>query len=152
MSEHDRYLAQAVELARQNVQDGGRPYAAVLVRDGHVLAEAVNTLLKTNDPTDHAELRAISEATRAQGSPRLDGAIMYASGQPCPMCLALMHMTGVGQVFYAHSNEDGEPFGLSTAAIYEQMRLPLAEQSIDIQYRPIKTDAPLYSVWKKRTC
>ncbi|MFX8751226.1 nucleoside deaminase, partial [Acinetobacter baumannii] len=77
-----------------------------LVKDGKVIATGVNEIGATGDPTTHAELQAIRAASRALGSPRLDGCVIYASGHPCPMCLAAMHLTGITEVTYAYSNED----------------------------------------------
>ena len=147
MSLERNYLEQAVELARQNVENGGRPFAALLVRDGQVLARAVNEIHLTQDPTAHAELQAIRVASQQLG-PRLDGCVIYASGQPCPMCLAAMHLCGVSRVVFAAANAEGEPFGLSTAAVYQQMALPLGEQQIEIQHLPQPAMAAVYARWQ----
>ena len=100
--------------------------------------------------TAHAELQAIRAASKLLESPRLDGCTIYASGHPCPMCLAAMHLTGIRDVAYAYSNEDGEPYGLSTAAIYAQLAQPLPSQSLKIAYLPARPDGEedLYKMWK----
>ncbi len=146
------FLGQAVDLAMANVRDGGgRPFGALVVKDGEVIATGVNEIGATGDPTAHAELTAIRRAAQALGAPRLDGCVVYASGQPCPMCLAAMHMTGVRKVRFCYSNDDGEPYGLSTAAVYAQMAQPLESQTIDIAHQPISADEPsLYALWKAR--
>ncbi|WP_016746294.1 nucleoside deaminase, partial [Rhizorhabdus wittichii] len=113
-ADEQRFLRAAIELARDNVAQGGRPFGAVVVKDGAIVAVGVNEILATNDPTAHAELGAIRAAARRLGSPDLSGCTVYASGHPCPMCMAAMRMAGIGAVAYAYSNEDGEPFGLST--------------------------------------
>lgn len=74
--------------------------------------------------------------------------MIYASGQPCPMCLSAMHLCGVTRVVYAASNQQGEPFGLSTAAIYQQLALPLSEQKLAIQHIPQPAMVEIYSDWK----
>lgn len=144
------FLAQAVDLAMANVIDnGGRPFGAVVVKNGEVIASGVNEIGATGDPTAHAELTAMRRAAQVLGAPRLDGCVVYASGQPCPMCLAAMHMTGVQAVRFCYSNEDGEAFGLSTAPVYAQMAKPLEDQQIDIRQQSIARDAPsLYALWK----
>lgn len=149
MSTESLYLGQAIALARANIAQGGRPFGAVLVRQGAVLATAVNQIHATQDPTSHAELNAIRAASQALGSPDLRGSVVYASGQPCPMCLAAMRLAGVEQVFYAHSNEDAAPFGLSTAAIAEDLAKPLSEQSMHIRHVPVPAQgqADLYAEW-----
>ena len=133
MSDEQRFLCAAVELARANIGKGGRPSGAVVVRDGEVVATGVNEIHSTNDPTAHAELTAIRAASRKLGSPDLSGCAVYASGHPCPMCMAAMRLAGVGRVAYAYSNDDGAPYGLSTAAIYEDLAKPFAEQSMTIR-------------------
>ncbi len=149
MTDDDRFLGEAIELARANIARGGRPFGAVLVRDGEVLATAVNEIHATNDPTSHAELNAIRAASRKLGSPDLKGSAVYASGHPCPMCMAAMRLSGVEKVSYAYSNDDGAPFGLSTAAIYEDLARPFAEQSMTIRHVPVRTQgkADLYAEW-----
>jgi guanine deaminase len=150
MQTAEDYLRLAIRLARTNVEEhGGRPFGAVLVRDGEIIATGVNEILATHDPSTHAEMQAIRAATTAQKSPRLDGCVMYASGHPCPMCLSLMHMIGFREVYYAYSNEDGEPFDLSTAKIYAEMAKPVAQQCIRIEHVPLREDRHLYEVWKR---
>ena len=147
MHSDEFYLQRAVALAANNVAGGGRPFAALLVKDDQVIVEAVNTLHISQDPTAHAELLAIRAASQQLG-PRLEGCVIYASGQPCPMCLSAMQLCGVTRVVYAASNQQGEPFGLSTAAIYQQLALPLSEQKLAIQHIPQPAMVEIYSDWK----
>ncbi|SCZ00494.1 nucleoside deaminase [Microvirga guangxiensis] len=152
MSPAERFLCEAIDLARENVRKGGRPFGAVLVKDGAVIATGVNEIHTTQDPTTHAELQAIRAASRALGSPRLDGCVVYASGHPCPMCLSAMHLTGIREVNYAYSNDDGEPYGLSTAAIYAELAKPLAEQSLKIAHVPVRLEeGDIYEMWRDAT-
>lgn len=152
MSEEENFLRRAIELAHENSANGGRPFGAVVVKDGKVVATGVNEILSTNDPTSHAELNAIRSASRKLGSPNLAGCVVYASGHPCPMCMAAMRMAGIGAVAYAYSNEDGAPHGLSTAAIYAEMAKPFSEQSMKISHIPVRVDScpDLYGDWKRR--
>lgn len=149
MNEETRYLLEAIALARANVDKGGRPFGAVVVRDGAVIATGVNDILATNDPTAHAELTALRAASRQLGSPDLSGCVVYASGHPCPMCMAAMRLAGVRGVAYAYSNDDGAPFGLSTAAVYADLAKPFAEQSMHIRHLPVAEEASpeLYAAW-----
>ena len=149
MTDEDRFLGEAIGLARANIGKGGRPFGAVLVRDGAVIATAVNEIHASNDPTSHAEMNAIRAASRKLGSPDLRGSAIYASGHPCPMCMAAMRLAGVERVFYAYSNDDGAPFGLSTAAIYEDLAKPFERQSMTIRHVPVRPEgeADLYAEW-----
>lgn len=147
----DRFLRAAIELARENVARGGRPFGAVVVKDGAIVATGVNEILATNDPTAHAELGAIRAASRKLASPDLSGCTVYASGHPCPMCMAAMRMAGIGAVVFAYSNEDAEPFGLSTAAIYADLARPFSQQSMTIRHVPAEDAAQpaIYVDWKR---
>ncbi len=152
MRDANRFLCQAIELAHANVEAGGRPFGAVVVRAGEVIATAVNETHLSRDVTDHAELLAIRAAARTHGPEALKGSAVYASGHPCPMCLAAMRLAGVGEVAYAYSNEDGAPFNLSTADIYAELRKPFPEQSMTIRHVPTRLEArtDLYDDWSSR--
>lgn len=149
MSDAKVFLRQAVELARENIEAGGRPFGAVVVNGGEVIATAVNEMHLSHDVTDHAELLAIRVAARTHGADALKGSSVYASGHPCPMCMAAMRLAGVGTVAYAYSNEDGVPFNLSTAEIYADLKRPFAEQSMTISHLPLesKPGQNLYEQW-----
>lgn len=152
MISHETWLGMAVELALESVREGGgRPFGAVIVKNGALVATGVNELHRTGDPTTHAELQAIREACARLASPRLEGCTVYASGQPCPMCLSAMYLCGVDACFYAYSNEEGEPWGLGTAAIYEQLARPLPQQSLHLRHLPVRPEGDdLYELWSRR--
>lgn len=145
------FLRDAIALARANAERGGRPFGAVVVKDGVVVATGVNEILASGDPTAHAELSALRAASRALGSPDLSGCKVFASGHPCPMCMAAMRLSGVAAVAYAYSNEDGAPYGLSTAAVYADLAKPFAEQSMAIRHVPAaaRADPDLYADWQR---
>lgn len=151
MSDTLHFLNMAIELARANIAAGGRPFGAVLVRDGQVLTTGVNEILTSHDPTAHAELMAVRAASRKLGSPDLSGCAVYASGHPCPMCMAAMRLAGIREVAYAYSNDDGAPYGLSTAAVYADLAKPFEEQSMRIRHVPVPEQGGpgLYAQWQQ---
>lgn len=152
MPSDEHFLQQSIDLALANVREAsGRPFGALVVKNGEVIATGVNEIGATGDPTAHAELSAIRQAAQVLGSPRLDGCIVYASGQPCPMCLSAMYLTGVSAVRFAYSNADGEPYGLSTSSIYAELAKPLADQALDVRQQAADPaqESP-YAVWKAR--
>ena len=150
MSAHDNYLQQDLALAARNVEQGGRPFGAVIVRNGDAIAEAVNTLHLDDDPTGHAELNAIRAIAAQSGSAALRECVVYASGQPCPMCLSAMYLTGVKEVWFANSNGDGETFRLSTAAIYQQLQQPLEQQTLPVHHLPQPNGLAVYQRWAEK--
>ena len=152
MTTTEHYLRLTLDLARQNAERGGKPFASVIVKDGKVVASAVNCVEANNDPTAHAETEAIRAAAKALNSTRLDGCVIYASGHPCPMCLAAMYVSGIEQGFYAHSIED-VPNGLSLGGmIYEEFRKPVAEQKIRLEHHPVSgVGESVYAFWQRAT-
>ncbi len=152
MEQNMDLLRQAIQLAYANAEKGGRPFGALIVKDSRIIAKAVNEILQTNDPTAHAELLAIRAASRELGSASLAGCSVFASGHPCPMCMGAMRLAGIKEVTYAYSNEDGAPFGLSTAEIYADLAKPLDEQSMKIRHIPARVEgqADLYAHWQDR--
>ncbi|EMF4709344.1 MULTISPECIES: nucleoside deaminase [Providencia] len=148
-----QFLQQAISLAKENVKAGGRPFGAVIVRDGAVVATGVNQMLELNDPTAHAELMALRQAGETLKRTRLEDCVVFASGQPCPMCLAAMRMAGISRIVYAYSNQDAEPFGLSTEAIAQSLRVePQQQRGLTfIQLKPEnEAQSALYTFWREQ--
>lgn len=123
MNNDRKFLEQAIELAMENKQNGGRPFGALLVKDDKVVSTGVNNMLKTFDPSAHAELEAIRKATADARSLDLSGSTIYASSQPCPLCLAAIAMTGVSRVIYAFDNSDAAPFNFSSQGLYDKLHI-----------------------------
>ncbi len=131
-----------MQLARANHRQGGRPFAALLVRDDQLVASAVNGIHLDGDPTRHAELEALRKAS--QSAP-LAGSIVYASGHPCPMCLGALVMNGIAAVYYAFDNADAAPFGFDSTAAYQTLGLPLAPPPLPLVKLAVSiTAAELY--------
>ncbi|MGL5813522.1 MAG: nucleoside deaminase [Aeromonas sp.] len=133
---HQEWLEQALHLALTHRQQGGRPFAALLVKEGKLVASAVNRMLEAGDPTRHAEMEALREASQ-QGP--LKDAVVYASGHPCPMCLCALVMNGISAVYYAFDNADAAPFGFDSSASYDRLRLPLSPPPLPL----IKLKSPI---------
>ena len=126
-------LRQAVQLAHDNRAQGGRPFGAVLAQGNEVVATGVNEIIASHDPSTHAEMQAIRAGTQKRANPSLAGLSIYASGHPCPMCLAALVMAGADRVFYAFDNRDAAPYGLSSEGAYQRLRLPLDPPPLPLQ-------------------
>lgn len=151
MSNDEDFLQKAITLAFDNVELGGRPFGAVVVKDDKIIAIGVNRMQADCDPTAHAELLALRAAGKVLQSPRLDDCSVYASGQPCPMCFAAMRMSGINKIIFAYSNEQAEPFGLSTAKIATELAKPVTEQTgVHFEHCPADDDAALYRRWQEK--
>lgn len=116
-------MARAIELALENVRNGGGPFAAVIVKNGSIIAEGANRVTALNDPTAHAEVVAIRTACAALGSFQLDGCDVYTTSEPCPMCLGAIYWARPARVYFASSKADAAQAGFDDAFIYEQIAL-----------------------------
>ncbi len=153
MSTEDKYLLESIRLAMGNVKDRKPPtwpFGAVLVKDGEVLARAVNQVDELCDPSAHAEMQALRSAAKALGSTDLSGSVMYASGYPCSMCYTAMLLAGVKTVYYAYSNEDGEPYDLSAERGYAELAKPEGQREMALVCRRVRDHGEdLYKAWQK---
>lgn len=98
---HEQWLQKTIEMAIENVEQGGGPFAALLVKNGNVLGQGTNRVHIAQDPSAHAELLAIREACTTLQTTDLSDCILYASGEPCPMCLGAAYWAKVGKIYYA---------------------------------------------------
>lgn len=120
--EDERHLARAVKLSREHMEHGeGGPFGAVIVRGDAVLAEGWNQVTSTNDPTAHAEVVAIRRACETIGAFSLEGATLYASCEPCPMCLASAYWARISRIVYANTRQDAAAIGFDDAMIYDEI-------------------------------
>ena len=100
------FVKQTIELAMNNVEQGGRPFATLVVRDGEVIAQSANQAAQTSDPTAHAEILAIREACRKLGTENLTDCDIYILASPCPMCLGALYYCSPRQIFYITTREE----------------------------------------------
>src|SRR3954447_16239107 len=115
-------MALALELAVRNAESGqGGPFGAVVARRDDVLATGANGVVEGSDPTAHAEIVAIRAACARLGSFQLEGCELYASCEPCPMCLGAIYWARPRAVFYAATRHDAAAAGFDDAYVYEQI-------------------------------
>jgi guanine deaminase len=127
---HTTYIRRAIELAERNIDRGGGPFGAVIVKDGEVIAEASNQVTRSNDPTAHAEIVAIREAGRKLNNFDLSGCAIYTSCEPCPMCLGAIYWARITEVWYASGREDAEAAGFDDSLIYEELSKEIADRKL----------------------
>ncbi|MDM5224839.1 nucleoside deaminase [Cytobacillus sp. NJ13] len=148
----DHFMKRAIELAINNVKDGGQPFGAVLVKDQDIVAEGVNELHKKHDVSGHAEMLAIRRAQEQFQTNDLAGFTMYASGEPCPMCLTAMYFAGIDKVYYCQSVDDAFNAGLGKSKmIYEDLKNSRDERGLKMVQMPLNVDQdnPM-KLWKKK--
>jgi len=121
----------AIELAIDGVNAGrGGPFGAVVVKAGQIVGRGCNQVTATNDPTAHAEIAAIRDACAALRTFRLVGCELYASCEPCPMCLAAIYWAHIERFYFGCTAADADAIGFSDEAIRRQIALPTAARSI----------------------
>jgi guanine deaminase len=107
-----KYMDIAIEMALKNVEEGGTPFGALVVKGDEIVGRGVNTMHQFPDIAGHAELIAIRQAQELLGRIDLSDCVVYASGHPCPMCLGSMGMSGIKKYVYANSVQDAYDAGL----------------------------------------
>ena len=125
-----RFMNMAAELAEKNIDEGGGPFGAVIVRDGEIVATGVNRVTASNDPTAHAEVNAIRNACSKEQTFNLSGCVIYSSCEPCPMCLSALYWAGVSKIYYGCNQDDAEAINFSDSFIYRELDKPKAERMI----------------------
>jgi tRNA(Arg) A34 adenosine deaminase TadA len=152
ITETDReYLRQAIELARRGVEDGvGGPFGCVIVKDGVVIGKGCNGVTSTNDPTAHAEIVAIRDACRQLGYYQLTGCILYASCEPCPMCLGAIYWARPKRVVYAATRQQAAAAGFDDAFIYREIEVPMGERRIVFEQAADEGAEEVLNLWRER--
>jgi guanine deaminase len=126
------FLRRAIALAVQNVEVGtGGPFAAVIVRNGEIVGEGVNTVTTTFDPTAHGEVNAIRAACKTLATFTLAGCQLYTSCEPCPMCLAASYWARLDAIYYGASAADAARAGFDDAFLYEEFRKNRPQRSLE---------------------
>jgi tRNA(Arg) A34 adenosine deaminase TadA len=130
-SPNPAYMRRAIELARQNVLAGtGGPFAALIVRDGEVIAEAANSVTTTNDPTAHGEINAIRKACATLKTFSLADCEIYSSCEPCPMCLAAIYWARIEAIYFGCGQQEAAKAGFDDAFLYGEMRKEMPHRTI----------------------
>lgn len=122
--ENDRSLLhQAVRLAGKGIDKGGGPFGAIITREGKIISETFNRVVHLNDPTAHAEILAIRQASKILKSHDLSDCTLYTSCEPCPMCLGAIYWAGIKKVVFSSERYDAAKAGFNDSFIYEEILL-----------------------------
>ena len=134
----ETFLRRAVDLALANATAGdGGPFGAVVVREGEIIAEGWNRVIATGDPTAHAEVVAIRKACARLGRFHLSDCVLYASSEPCPMCLSAAYWARVQRIVFANPRSEAAAIGFCDDELYRELRLPHGQRCIPTLHYPI---------------
>jgi len=127
-------MKEAVEEALKGVRENhGGPFGAVIVRNGEIISKAHNEVIKNNDPTDHAEMIAIREASKKLGRFDLSDSELYTSCEPCPMCFAAVHWAKIKKVYFGCTREDAAGIGFDDNYIYDVIKGVAKEKQVALK-------------------
>ena len=144
------FLQRAIELAVQNVKERrGGPFGAVIVRDGAIIAEGTNLVTTSLDPTAHAEIVAIRKACAVLQSFELKGCVVYASCEPCPMCLAAIYWSRAERVCFAASREDAAAAQFDDEFLYRELSLPVERRSLPMEQELREEAIAAFDAWRE---
>jgi guanine deaminase len=149
MNETD-FIHQAIQLAVENVQNGGGPFGAIIVKDGKVIGSGVNRVTATSDPTAHAEIVAIRQACLALQNFELRGCAIYCSCEPCPMCLGAIYWARPDRIFFAAPGSAAAEAGFDDTFIKEQICLPTQNQQLPLSHLAHARALAPFEAWKKK--
>lgn len=148
----EEFMRRAIALAILNVRSGrGGPFGAVIVKDGRIIAEGVNRVTETNDPTAHAEVVAIRAACQALGGFQLDGCDLYTTCEPCPMCLGAIYWARPARVFYAATAQDAAAAGFDDAFIYDELKHPPEVRRIPMRQMLSGESLAVFAAWREQS-
>jgi len=129
--DRNTFMRRAIALAEKNVTDsGGGPFGAVVVHEGRIIGEGTNQVTGTHDPTAHAEVVAIRAACIQLGTFSLAGCEIFASCEPCPMCLSAIYWARIERIFFGNTKTDAAAIGFDDDHIYREIPLPISERAI----------------------
>lgn len=145
------FMSRAIALALENVRSGnGGPFAALVVKGNRILAEGVNLVTASNDPTAHAEIVAVRAACRILGHFQLTGCDVYTTCEPCPMCLGAIYWARPARVLYAANASDAAAAGFDDAFIYDELRRLPADRRIPMQQILREDSLAVFSAWRQQ--
>lgn len=149
------FIQRTIDLAMQNVEEGGRPFATVIARNGEIVAESPNRVAQTHDPTAHAEILAVREACRKLGTENLGDCDIYILASPCPMCLGSLYYCSPKQVIYITTREDYAPFYrddrkyFELETFYAEYAKPISERRLPMIQQKRDDAIKVYQRWQQ---
>jgi guanine deaminase len=145
------FMLQAIDLAKKGMLAGnGGPFGCLIVKDGKIVGQGSNMVLKTKDPTAHAEVVAIRDACKNLDNFQLDGCEVYTSCEPCPMCLGAIFWARPAKVYYACTKNDAAEAGFDDDFIYQEIEVKPADRKIPMNSLLREESLKAFELWKEK--
>lgn len=148
--QQEYFMRETLLLAEQSVQEGGGPFAALVVREGEIIARGHNRVTLDADPTAHAEMVAIRRACAGLNDFVLHGCVLYVSCEPCPMCLAAAYWARLERIYFASSRDAAAAAGFDDALIYREVCLPREQRRLPMQHCLAEEAGRVFEAWHKK--
>jgi guanine deaminase len=149
--ERQQFMRETIRLSLENIQSGrGGPFAAIVVKDGKIIASGTNLVTSTNDPTAHAEIAAIREACKILNTFQLIGCEIYTSCEPCPMCLGAIYWARPERIFYGNTKQDAAEIDFDDSFIYEELHKEISNRNIPMVQIMHKEALAAFNEWKNK--
>ena len=145
------FMLRAIELSRKNMQDGaGGPFGAVIVKNGAIIGEGWNKVTSSNDPTAHAEVSAIRDACKNIENFSLEGAEIYTSCEPCPMCLGAIYWARLSTIYYGNTRKDAADIQFDDDFIYQEIPKKIEDRQIPMVQCAHGESLEVFKEWQNK--
>ena len=146
------FLLEAIRLSEEKMELGeGGPFGAVVVKDGEIVGRGWNRVTTANDPTAHAEVEAIRQACTNLGIFTLIGCDLYASCEPCPMCLSAIYWARLDTLYFAAGHDDAADAGFDDALLYEEISKERGTRTLKTEQHLQNEAQAVFSIWKNKS-
>lgn len=148
----EKFMREAIRLSLEKSRENcGGPFGAVVVREGEIIGRGWNQVTSKNDPTAHAEVMAIRAACKKLNTFQLDDCELYASCEPCPMCLSAIYWARIRRVFYANTRRDAARIKFDDDLIYREISRPMARRKIPMRQLLRPEALKAFAAWEAKT-
>jgi tRNA(Arg) A34 adenosine deaminase TadA len=147
----EKFMQMAIDLSIANIDKGGGPFGAVIVKDDEVIAASGNSVTNDNDPTAHAEVNTIRAAAKKLGTFDLSGCEIYSSCEPCPMCLGAIYWARIDKLYFANTKKDADDIGFSDNFIYDELDKHYTERNLKTETMMREQALEAFKKWSLST-
>ena len=150
MTIKNKFMVRAIELSINSANSSGGPFGCVIAKGEKIIAEGSNKVTLTNDPTAHAEIVAIREACKKLNIFNLSGCDIYASCEPCPMCLSAIYWSHIDNIYYANTRDDAKKINFDDSMIYSEFSKKIEDRKIPIKQMLRDEALKAFEIWDKK--
>ncbi len=151
MTLKNNFMLRAIELSVNSANNAGGPFGCVIVKDNKIIAEGLNKVTSSNDPTAHAEIVAIRDACQKLNTFNLSGSDLYSSCEPCPMCLSAIYWSHIDNIFYANTRDDAKKINFDDSFIYSEFSKKIEDRKIPTKQMLRDEALKAFELWNQKT-